>query len=188
MKEFSVNLSVLTKINKTDPGLSPHAFLIASLLMRKNAKTNRAVFTQYLLSLGFTEDLIFNSIVELNAYSFIEVFVENETKWIKSTKKFHDLFAEKSYPEVFDKMWNICKRGSKQKAIQQHSKSLEKALEAGFSVEMFVEAWKYLVENTSETKFVPHFENWLKNNRWEEFEIEDSNTEVQTKEIDPFDD
>tara|TARA_Y100001963_G_scaffold115244_1_gene159990 strand:+ start:819 stop:1661 length:843 start_codon:yes stop_codon:yes gene_type:complete len=69
------------------------------------------------------------------------------------------------YNDSFNRVWDKInlKRGSKHRANEEFKKAIKLTTE-----DVIVKTYNALIYNTEDKKFVPHFNKWLKDKRWEE--------------------
>lgn len=66
--------------------------------------------------------------------------------------------------EDFEKLWTLCKRGSKKKAREQYMRKVPKVV----SHIVLADAWQRLVARARAVEFVPHLFRWIRDERWTE--------------------
>ena len=69
------------------------------------------------------------------------------------------------YNDSFNRVWDKIdiKRGSKHRAYEEYKKAIKSTTE-----DVIIKTYNNLIYNTEDKKFVPHFNKWLKDKRWEE--------------------
>lgn len=65
---------------------------------------------------------------------------------------------------MFERMWEVCRRGSKKAALAQYLK----AVPAKVDHEVLFAAWMRIVASASSPEFVPHLFRWIRDERWSE--------------------
>ena len=81
--------------------------------------------------------------------------------------------------EIWDKI--TIKRGSKKRAFKEWDKLNNK-----IDNSLIVKKYNELVNNTNDTKFVPHLSSWLSAERWEEDLATEKTDNMELHKPDPF--
>jgi hypothetical protein len=64
----------------------------------------------------------------------------------------------------FTEVWEVCRRGSKKKALDQYRRAVPSKVEH----DTLIAKWREHVERASEPEYVAHLFRWIRDERWEE--------------------